>query len=110
MRLNYHHLLYFWTVAREGGVAKASERLHLAPPTISGQIHALEDSLGKKLFHHRGRRFELTDDGRVVYQYADEIFTVGQELTETLKGSPKGWRLQIGIVTTMPRIIVHRLL
>ena len=79
--LNYHHLLYFWTVARTGGVSAASAELRLAQPTISGQLRMLEDHFGEKLFHRVGRRLELTDVGRLVYRYADEIFTLGRELT-----------------------------
>ena len=80
--LNYHHLLYFWTVAREGTIARASELLLLAPATISEQIHALEESLDVKLFRKQGRNLVLTEAGRVTYQYADEIFSRGRELSD----------------------------
>ena len=73
--LNYHHLLYFWTVARLGGVARAGEELRLAQPTISGQLRRLEAQLGEKLFVREGRGLALTDVGRVVFRYADEIFS-----------------------------------
>ncbi len=86
--LNYHHLLYFWTVAREGTIARASEELRLAQPTISGQIRALEDQLGEKLFQRSGRNLVLTEIGRVVYRYADDIFATGRELMDTLKDRP----------------------
>jgi DNA-binding transcriptional LysR family regulator len=86
--LNYHHLLYFWTVAREGTIARASEELRLAQPTISGQIRVLEDQLGEKLFQRSGRNLVLTDMGRVVYRYADDIFSLGRELMDTLKDRP----------------------
>ena len=88
--LNYHHLLYFWTVAREGSVTKASEILGLAQPTVSGQLKALEESLDEKLFARSGRRLVLTDVGRTVYRYADEIFSLGRELQSTLKDRPTG--------------------
>jgi LysR family transcriptional regulator, transcriptional activator of nhaA len=88
--LNYHHLLYFWTVAREGTIAKASEVLLLAPPTISEQIRDLEKSLGVKLFRKQGRNLVLTEAGRVTHQYADEIFTRGRELSEVLRGRAVG--------------------
>ena len=88
--LNYHHLLYFWTVAREGTIARASLELHLAQPTISGQIRALEDQLGEKLFQRSGRNLVLTDMGRVVYRYADDIFSIGRELMDTLRDRPTG--------------------
>src|SRR5689334_24816635 len=81
-RLNFHHLLYFWTVAREGSVASASAKLRLAQPTLSGQIHTLEDALGEKLFERAGRGLRLTDMGRVVSGYADEIFALGHELRQ----------------------------
>jgi LysR family transcriptional activator of nhaA len=69
--LNYHHLLYFWMVAKKGSIARACEELRLAQPTISGQLRALEESLGEKLFARQGRRLVLTDSGQVVYRYAD---------------------------------------
>lgn len=110
--LNYHHLLYFYVVAREGSVAKASEQLLLAQPTISGQIHALEDSIGEKLFQRSGRRLVLTDFGRSVYQYAEEIFGLGRELQDFIRGRPTGkpLRLVVGIADSLPKTLVHRLL
>jgi LysR family transcriptional activator of nhaA len=110
--LNYHHLLYFWLVAREGGIARASGVLRRAHPTISGQIHELEDNLGEKLFTHVGRRLVLTDMGRVVYRYADEIFSLGQELVDTVKGRPTGrpLRLVVGVADAVPKLVVRRLL
>jgi LysR family transcriptional activator of nhaA len=78
--LNYHHLLYFWMVAREGGLAPASAKLRQAQPTLSGQIHALESALGEKLFTRSGRKLVLTDVGRVAYRYADTIFSLEQEV------------------------------
>lgn len=110
--LNYHHLLYFWMVAREGTVARAGERLSLAQPTISGQLRALENALGEKLFVRSGRHLVLTEVGRLVYQYADEIFSVGRELMETLKGRPAGRpaKLTVGIADVLPKLIAYRLL
>jgi len=110
--LNYQHLLYFWTVAREGSVSRAAELLHLAQPTISGQIHALERSLGEKLFQKKGRHLSLTDRGRLVHRYADEIFTLGRELGDALKGHATGrpLRFSVGIADSLPKLIVHRLL
>jgi LysR family transcriptional activator of nhaA len=110
--LNYHHLLYFWTVAREGSVSRASEQLRLAQPTVSGQIRALEESLGEKLFERSGRHLVLTDVGQVVYRYADEIFSLGQELMSTLRDRPSGrpLRLAVGITNVVPKLIAHRLL
>ncbi len=111
--LNYHHLLYFWTVAREGSIAKACERLHLAQPTISAQIRALERSLGETLFERSGRRLVLTESGRLVYRYADEIFSLGRELRDTIKGRPSGGRptrLRVGVADALPKQVVYRLL
>ena len=110
--LNYHHLLYFWTVAREGGISKAAAKLRLSQPTISAQIRLLEDSLGERLFQRQGRGLVMTDVGRVVYRYADEIFGIGRELLETLRGRPPGRPLQlaIGIVNAVPKLIAYRLL
>jgi LysR family transcriptional activator of nhaA len=110
--LNYHHLLYFWTVAREGTIARACATLHLTQPTISGQLRLFEKSLGAKLFERVGRNLVLTDTGRVVYRYADEIFALGRELQDTLKGQPAGraMRLVVGIVDTLPKVFAYRLL
>ena len=110
--LNYHHLLYFWVTAREGGVTAASKRLRLAQPTISAQIRALEDELGEKLFRRVGKRLELTEIGRVVFRYAEEIFGLGQELMDTISGRPSGRpaRLVIGIVDVVPKLIAYRLI
>jgi len=110
--INYQHLLYFWTVAREGSVTRAAEILHLAQPTISGQIHVFERSLGEKLFQKKGRLLSLTDTGRLVYRYADEIFALGRELGDALKGQPTGrpLRFQVGVADSLPKVIVHRLI
>jgi LysR family transcriptional activator of nhaA len=110
--LNYHHLLYFWTVAREGTIARASQELRLAQPTISGQIRVLEEQLGEKLFQRSGRNLVLTDIGRVVFRYADDIFTTGRELMDTLKDRPTGRpvRLQVGVADEVTKIIAYRLL
>jgi LysR family transcriptional regulator, transcriptional activator of nhaA len=110
--LNYHHLLYFWTVAREGSVTRASQQLRLAQPTVSGQLKALEDALGEKLFERTGRRLVLTDVGRVVLRYADEIFSLGRELQDTLKGRPTGRpiRFTVGVADAVPKLVAYRLL
>ena len=110
--LNYHHLLYFWTVAREGGLAPASKVLRLAPPTLSGQIRALEASLGEQLFTREGRRLVLTDVGQIVVRYADEIFNLGNELQRAVEGRASGRvaPLNVGIVDVVPKLVVRRLL
>jgi LysR family transcriptional activator of nhaA len=110
--LNYHHLLYFWVVAREGGLTAAGKVLRLSHPTLSAQIHTLEDSLGEKLFVRQGRKLELTEMGRLAYRYAEEIFTLGRELQETMKGRPGGkpLRLQVGIADVVPKLVVRNLI
>ena len=110
--LNYHHLLYFWVVAKEGSIVRASEELRLAHPTISGQIHRLEDVLGEKLFARRGRNLALTESGRVAFRYADEIFSLGREFVDTLKGraSGKPLRLVVGVADVLPPSLVRRFL
>lgn len=110
--LNYKHLHYFWVVAKSGGIARASERLHLTPQTISGQITMFEDLLGYRLFARVGRRLELTDAGRVALSYADEIFSLGEELTEVLRQKPTGrpQQFRVGVCDIVPKSIASRLL
>ncbi len=110
--LNYHHLLYFWTVAKEGGISKAAKKLHLAQPTLSSQIKKLESSIGAKLFDRSGRSLVLTDTGQMVFRYADEIFTLGRELKDALKGRPSENRLKltVGVPDVLPKLVVYELL
>lgn len=110
--LNYHHLLYFWMVAREGSVTRASSELRLAQPTISTQIRLLEDSLGEKLFARQGRSLVLTDVGREVYRYADDIFSLGREMLDVVRnrGTGRTLRLAVGIADVLPKLVVYRLL
>jgi LysR family transcriptional activator of nhaA len=110
--LNYHHLLYFWTVAKEGSIARACEKLRLAQPTISGQLRLLEETLGEKLFVKQGRGLAMTEVGQVVYRYADDIFGLGRELQDVLKGRPRGrpLRLFAGVSDLIPKLIAYRVL
>jgi LysR family transcriptional activator of nhaA len=110
--LNYHHLLYFWTVVREGGVSRAAEKLRLSQPTVSAQVRTLEDALGHRLFERRGRTLVPTAVGRVVYRYAEDIFGLGGEMLEALRGRPSGRALQltVGVANAVPKLIVSRLL
>lgn len=110
--LNYHHLFYFWTVARAGSIAKASEELRLAQPTISNQLKTLEGSLGVKLLERQGRRLVLTDAGRTVLRFADDIFRTGRELQRAVKGLPTGQRLRLvaGVVDVIPKRMAALLL
>jgi LysR family transcriptional regulator, transcriptional activator of nhaA len=110
--VNYHHLLYFWVVAREGGLVAAGKVLRLSHPTLSAQIHSLEDQMGEKLFTKSGRNLALTETGRVVFRYADEIFTLGREMVDTVKGRSTGQplRLDVGITDVVPKLVVSRIL
>lgn len=110
-QLNYSHLQYFWTVAREGSIVKAAEVLHLTPQTISGQLKLLDEAVGQPLFNRSGRRLVLSETGRIVYDYADEIFTVGAELANVVRsGRLEGPALlNIGIVSSMPKLVVERI-
>lgn len=110
--INYKHLHYFWAVAREGGVVSASERLHLTPQTVSGQLRVLEEYLGVDLFRRVGRGLELTDSGRLVLSYADEIFSLGGELEEVVRQLPGDLPqlFRVGIVDALPKSIAHRIL
>lgn len=110
--LNYHHLLYFWMVVREGGLAKAATRLRLSHPTVSAQVHALEEALGEALLVRKGRGLELTEMGQVVFRYADEIFALGTELLDTVKSRPTGrpLRLVVGVADVVPKLVARRLI
>jgi LysR family transcriptional activator of nhaA len=110
--LNYHHLLYFWTMAREGSISKAANSLHLSQPTISGQLRQLEKSVGSKLYERHGRDLRLTDTGKMVFDYAEEIFSTGQELMERLKGTQAGHSLvfTVGIPDFLPKQVAFRLI
>lgn len=110
--INYKHLHYFWVVAKQGSIARASERLHLTPQTISGQITLLEESLGEALFKKAGRNLVLTDTGRLALSYADEIFSLGSEMEEMLRSLPdeRPMVFKVGVVDVVPKSIAYRLL
>ncbi len=110
--LNYNHLYYFWTVAREGTIARAAEILHLTPQTISGQLGEFEIRLDARLFTRNGRKLLLTDTGRVVYDYADNIFRLGNELTEVLRRGiqTKSQPLNIGLIDALPSLLAYRII
>jgi LysR family transcriptional regulator, transcriptional activator of nhaA len=109
--LNYHHLYYFWIAVREGSIARAATRLRLSHPTVGEQLRTLEDTLGEKLLV-RGRTLGLTEAGALVFSYAEEIFPLGRELLDTLKGRPTGrpLRLVVGIAESLPKLVAKRLL
>jgi LysR family transcriptional activator of nhaA len=110
--LNYHHLLYFWSVAKSGSITAAARNLRLSHPTISAQINTLENNLGHKLFRQVGRRLELTEMGQIAYRFANDIFSLGEELLQTLEGRAAGGhiRLKVGITDVIPKPIAYRLL
>ena len=110
--LNFQHLYYFWTIVREGTVTAASRRVHRSQPTLTAQIRALEEQLGEPLFERQGRRLVPTAMGETVYRYADEIFSLGAELVDAVKGrtSEVRQRLTVGVSDVLPKLIAHRLL
>ena len=110
--LNYHHLRYFWTVAREGGLRRAAESLGVSQPSISAQVRLLEEAMGDKLFRRSGRGLVLTDAGRLVYEYADQIFSVGRELLSAVRQKSPG-RLaafNVGITDSVPKLVAREIL
>jgi LysR family transcriptional activator of nhaA len=110
--LNYNHLFYFWTVAHEGSIAKASDKLGLAQPTISAQIRKLEEWMGQRLFLRRGRGLVLSETGHMVLGYADEIFALGGELSQAVErgGPARVERFNVGVVDAVPKIVAREVL
>jgi LysR family transcriptional activator of nhaA len=110
--LNYHHLLYFYVVAREGSLVAAGKVLHVSHSTLSAQIHALEEQMQEQLFQKQGRRLVLTEMGQVVFRYAEDIFALGREMMSAVKrgGIDKPTRLDVGVVDAVPKLIVKRIL
>ena len=110
--LNYHHLRYFWSVATEGGLTRAAAKLHVSQPTISAQIQALEGVLGEKLFRRSGRNLVLTDAGQHVLAYANEIFSLGEDLMHSIKQRPtsRPLRLNIGVSDALPKLVAYQII
>jgi len=110
--MNLKHLRYFWAVATHGSIARASEVLYLTPQTISGQLRELEQQLNAKLFQKSGRNLLLTDTGRVVFSYADEMFRLGDELQDVLAGRTPGaaLTLTVGVAMVVPKLLAYRVL
>ena len=110
--LNYHHLLYFWLTVKAGSISAAAESLHLARPTVAAQIKELEKSVGNRLFEKKGRGLVLTEFGKQVHQYADEIFSIGRELREFIKTGHTGTRKQfvVGLPDVVPKHVAFELL
>ncbi len=111
-QLNYHHLGYFWAMARAGSVAEAAKRLHIGQATVSGQIKVLERTLGKKLLQRRGNRLEMTAAGKSVFRYANEIFSIGNDLLEHISGvsTTRATPFHVGVADAVPKLIAERLL
>lgn len=109
--LNFKHLRYFWMVAKSGSIARASERLHLTPQSISGQLSEFEGVLGVELFRRAGRGLELTESGRRILGYAEQIFSLGDELLETLRdeAQTKTVTFRVGIADSVPKMVAYRL-
>ena len=109
--LNYSHLQYFWTVAREGSIAKAAKVLHLTPQTVSGQLKLLDKDCGQPLFNKQGRNLVLSETGRLVFDYAEEIFSIGSELATVVRGNTVSGQsvLNVGMVSTLPKLIAERI-
>ncbi len=109
--LNYKHLRYFWMVAKSGAIARASEHLHLTPQAISGQLRELEQALGVELFRRVGRGLELTDAGRRILSYAEEIFALGDELLDVARDqtAKKSTPFSVGIADSVPKSVAYRL-
>lgn len=110
--LNYHHLHYFWLVVREGGIVPAATKLRVSHPTVSTQVRKLEEALGEALFDRSRRRLELTDIGKVAYEYAEQIFALGAEMQGVLQGhaTDRPLKLSVGVTDAMPKLIVRQLL
>ncbi len=110
--MNYKHLHYFWMVAHEGSIVKASEKLHVTPQTISGQLSLLEERLGNALFDKVGRGLQLTETGRLVLRYADEIFELGRELNDVLRGAPSVGPSEfiVGAASALPKTIIYKII
>lgn len=110
--INYKHLHYFWVVAKEGSIAKAATKLHITPQTISGQLSMLEDRMNQPLFDRVGRGLQLTETGRLVLRYADEIFELGRELSDVLRGAPQlgASEFIVSAASAIPKTIVYKII
>jgi len=110
--LNYHHLRYFWVVAKEGGLKRAADKLHVSQPSISEQVKDLEGALGERLFRRSGRSNVLTDAGQVVFRYAEEIFGLGAELVRAVKQRPglQFLRFYMGVADALSKLVLNDIL
>jgi LysR family transcriptional activator of nhaA len=110
--LNYHHLRYFWVAAKEGGLTRAAEKLRVSQPSICTQIQALESVLGTKLLRRTPRGLALTEAGQRVFSFAEEIFSLGEDLLSTMKQRPtaRPLRVSIGIADSLPKLLTYEML
>lgn len=111
-KLNYRHLYYFWVAAKEGGIARAAERLEMAVQTVSTQVRELERSLGHALLKPAGRGLELTEAGAAAFRLAEQIFQLGEQLPTAVQeaAAAQGRRLAVGIADSLPKLAVRHLL
>jgi LysR family transcriptional regulator, transcriptional activator of nhaA len=109
-RINYHHLNYFWHVARVGNLTKVANTLHVSQSSLSIQIKQLEESIGNQLFVRQNRKLSLTDVGKTVFSYAESIFSKGDELEAFLKNGAQSETqiLRVGMLSTMSRNFVEQ--
>ena len=109
--LNYHHLFYFRTIAKAGGIAKAAEKLRLGQPTLSTQLKQLEDALGRSLFERKNRSLVLTEAGKIALDYAENIFRTGDELLQVLEDGAVSGRtdVKIGALDSVPKRLLSNL-
>lgn len=109
--LNYKHLHYFWVIAKSGGVTKAGEQLHISPQSLSGQIRQLEAAIGQPLWRRAGRKLELTETGHLVFDYADRLFTVGEELKDALRDRPGAGAstFRVGVTGSVVKVVAYRM-
>lgn len=110
--MNLKHLYYFWKVAKHGGVLRAGEAIHISPQTLSGQIKLLEEEFGTALFNRKGRSLELTEAGKLAFEYADEMFVLGAELDQVIRNFPTGRpaEFRVGVSDAIPKSLAYRLL
>jgi len=110
--LNYHHLHYFYTIAKEGSIAKAAEKLKIGQPTLSTQLKQLEESLGKKLFERRKQRLYLSEAGKLAYEYAEQVFQLGGEMVAALQDRLQNNRVhvQIGALDSVPKNVILKVI
>jgi len=110
--LNYNHLFYFWITANEGSISSASKKLRIGQPTISTQIKTLEECLNQNLFERKSRGLHLTEAGKVVLDYANQIFSLGNELMEVIKDETfsKRARVQIGALDGVPKSLIQSII